>query len=165
MSEEDKELDLLKAKRMLEMQKNITQRQKIEEVKAETKKPQISPRDLVVKQLGYRGVEVLQNAESQFPEESKEVIEKLAELIQGGEVSEIIDGGKLLTLFRSLGIRVRMQTTISVEQDGKMVSWSDKLKGDIKQEYEKPSESTPGTSTESSSSSAENTGNSSTENF
>ena len=142
MSEEDKELEILKAKRMLEMQKNITQRQKVEEVKSETKKPQISNHELVVKQLGYRGTEVLQNAESQFPDESKVVIEKLAELILGGEVQEIIDGGKLLTLFRSLGIRVRMQTTINVEQDGKMVSWSDKLKGDIKQEYEIPSEDT-----------------------
>ena len=139
MSEEDKELELLKAKRMLEMQKNISHRQKTEEVKTETKKPQISLRDLVVKQLGYRGVEVLQNAEAQFPEESKVVIEKLAELIRGGEVSEIIDGGKLLTLFRSLGIRVRMQTTINVEQDGKLVSWSDKLKGDMKTESEKSS--------------------------
>jgi DNA-binding TFAR19-related protein (PDSD5 family) len=141
LSEEDKELELLKAKRMLEMQKNISQRQKIEEIKTDTKKPQISPRDLVVKQLGYRGVEVLQNAEHQFPEESKKIVEKLAELISGGEVSEIIDGGKLLTLFRSLGIRVRMQTTISVEQDGKLVSWSDKLKGDIKTGSEKSSES------------------------
>lgn len=82
MSEEDKELERLKAKRMLEMQKNISQRQKTEEVKTETKKPQISPRDLVVKRLGYRGVEVLQNAEAQFPEESKVVIEKLARLFE-----------------------------------------------------------------------------------
>ena len=132
------------------MQKNISQRQKTEEVKTETKKPEISSRDLVVKQLGYRGVEVLQNAESQFPEESKVVIEKLAELIRGGEVSEIIDGGKLLTLFRSLEIRVRMQNTISVEQDGKLVSWSDKLKGDEKTESEKSSESTSESATESS---------------
>jgi DNA-binding TFAR19-related protein (PDSD5 family) len=160
LNEEDKELELLKAKRMLEMQKNISQRQKIEEVKTETKKPQISPRDLVVKQLGYRGLEVLQNAESQFPEESKVVIEKLAELIRGGEVSETIDGGKLLTLFRSLGIRVRMQTTISVEQDGKLVSWSDKLKGDIKTGSEKSSESTTG-STES----IESSGSSNSENI
>ena len=135
---------------MLEMQKNISQRQKTEEVKTETKKPEISSRNLVVKQLGYRGVEVLQNAEAQFPDESKVVIEKLAELIRGGEVSEIIDGGKLLTLFRSLEIRVRMQNTISVEQDGKLVSWSDKLKGDEKTESEKSSESTSEHATESS---------------
>ena len=157
MSEEDKELERLKAKRMLEMQKNISQRQKIEEVRTETKKPEISPRDLVVKQLGYRGVEVLQNAEAQFPQESKVVVEKLAELIRGGEVSEIIDGGKLLTLFRSLGINVRMQTTISVEQDGKLVSWSDKLKGDAKNEYEQSSENTTESSVESSVKNTENT--------
>ena len=131
------------------MQKNISQKQKIEELKNEPKKPEISPRDLVVKQLGYRGVEVLQNAEAQFPEESKVVIEKLAELIRGGEVSEIMDGGKLLTLFRSLDIRVRMQTTINVEQDGKLVSWSDKLKGDVKTEYEQSSEPATEPSTES----------------
>jgi len=157
LSEEDKELERLKAKRMLEMQKNISQRQKIEEVKAEPKKPQISPRELVVKQLGYRGIEVLQNAESQFPEESKVVVEKLAELIRGGEVSEIIDGGKLLTLFRSLDIRVRMQTTINVEQDGKLVSWSDKLKGDVKNEYEQSSEPATESIAESSVQSTENT--------
>jgi len=132
LTEEDKELELLKAKRMLEMQKNISQRQKIEEVKPESKTQKVSPRDIVLKQLGYRGEEVLQNAESQFPNETQTIIEKLAELVQGGEITEIIDGGKLLTLFRSVGIRVRMQTTINVEQDGKMVSWSDKLKGESK---------------------------------
>ena len=154
---------------MLEMQKNISQRKKIEEVRPETKKTPISPRDLVVKQLGYRGVEVLQNAEAQFPEESKVVIEKLAELIRGGEVTEIIDGGKLLTLFRSLGIRVRVQTTISVEQDGKLVSWSDKLKGEIKSDSEKKISGSTLESSEksfgesSSSNYAENTTDSSTE--
>lgn len=136
MTAEDKELELLKAKRMLEMQKNISQRQKIDEVKPESKVQKVSPRDLVLKQLGYRGEEVLQNAESQFPTETKVIVEKLAELIQGGEITEIIDGGKLLTLFRSVGIRVRVQTTINVEQDGKMVSWSDKLKGETKSSSE-----------------------------
>ncbi len=131
MSEEDKELELLKAKRLLEMQKNISLQQKQEELKA-TKQDQktitLNPKEILIKQLGYRGVEVLQNAESQFPEETKLVIDKLADLIQSGEVTETIDGGKLLTLFRSIGIRVRVATTIKIEQDGKLVSWSDKLK-------------------------------------
>jgi DNA-binding TFAR19-related protein (PDSD5 family) len=127
MTEEDKELELLKAKRLREMQKNLSQRQRSEEPK-ETQVT-TSHREIVVKQLGYRGIEVLENAEAQFPEETRLVIAKLAELIQAGEITEIIDGGKLLTLFRSLGIRVRVQTTINIEQDGKLVSWSDKLKG------------------------------------
>ena len=131
MSEEDKELELLKAKRLLEMQKNISFQQKQEELKAmkqASKASPVNPKEILIKQLGYRGLEVLQNAESQFPEETKLVIEKLAELIRSGEVTEIIDGGKLLTLFRSIGIHVRVTTTISIEQDGKLVSWSDKLK-------------------------------------
>ena len=131
MSEEDKELELLKAKRLLEMQKNISLQQKQEELKATKRDQKTStpnPREFLIKQLGYRGLEVLQNAESQFPEETKLVVDKLADLIQSGEVTETIDGGKLLTLFRSLGIRIRVNTTINVEQDGKLVSWSDKLK-------------------------------------
>ena len=127
MTEEDKELELLKAKRLREMQKNLSQRQRSEEPKEIP--VTTSPREMVVKQLGYRGLEVLENAEAQFPEETRLVIAKLAELFQSGEITEIIDGGKLLTLFRSLGIRVRVQTTINVEQDGKLVSWSDKIKG------------------------------------
>ena len=77
--------------------------------------------------LGYRGLEVLQNAESQFPNETKIVVDKLGELLSSGEIDEEIDGGKLLALFRSVGINVRMQTKINVEQDGKFVSLSDKL--------------------------------------
>lgn len=130
MTEEDKELELLKAKRLLEMQKNISQKQRFEELKSsEVKAPTLPARDIVIKQLGYRGLEVLENAEVQFPDDTRVVMEKLAELIRSGEITETIDGGKLLTLFRSLGIRVRMQTTIKVEEEGKLMSWSDKLKG------------------------------------
>lgn len=130
MTEEDKELEILKAKRLLEMQKNISEKQKIEELRTKQQPAAaVSPRDIVVKQLGYRGLEVLENAEAQFPAETRMVITKLAELIQSGEVAEVIDGGKLLTLFRSIGMWVKVQTTIKVEQDGKLVSWSDKLKG------------------------------------
>ena len=126
MSEEDKELEQLKKKRLDEMQKNISFKQKQEESTSIQKKP--TAREIVLKRLGYRGLEVLQNAESQFPNETKLVVEKLGELINSGEINETIDGGNLLTLFRAVGINVRMQTTINVEQDGKFVSLSEKLR-------------------------------------
>jgi len=126
MSEEDKELEQLKKKRLAEMEKNIALKQKHEEIPI-TKKIQPSAREILVKNLGYRGLEVLQNAESQFPSETKIVVEKLGELLYSGEVREEIDGGKLLALFRSVGINVRMQTKINVEQDGEFISLSDKL--------------------------------------
>ena len=130
MNEEDKELEILKAKRLAEMQKNISsqEQQKESEQKSDITKEQITSRDYVVKNLGYRGMEVLQNAESQFPNEAKIIIEKIGELIASGDINEVLDGGKLLVLFRSVGVNIRMQNKINVEQDGKFVSITDKFK-------------------------------------
>jgi DNA-binding TFAR19-related protein (PDSD5 family) len=130
LSEDDSELQRLQAKRLAEMQKNISSRETMESVEPASESPKekiLSPRDLVVKQLGFRGLEVLTNAESQFPNEAKVVIEKLCELIKTGEITEILDGGKLLTLFRSIGLSIRMATKINIQQDGKFVSLTDKL--------------------------------------
>jgi DNA-binding TFAR19-related protein (PDSD5 family) len=128
LSEEDSELERLKAKRLAEMQQNISTRKEIETSSTNSQsKVTKNPRDILVRRLGFRGLEVLQNAESQFPNDTHMVVEKLAELITSGEITEILDGGKLLTLFRSIGLNIRMETKINVEQDGKFVSLSDKL--------------------------------------
>lgn len=126
MNEVDKELEQLKKKRLAEMEKNIALKKRLEEASTSKKIP-VSPREILIKNLGYRGNEVLENAESQFPSETKIVVEKLGELLSSGEINEEIDGGKLLALFRSVGINVRMQTKINVEQDGEFVSLADKL--------------------------------------
>ena len=130
MSEEDKDLERLQAKRLAEMRKNLSSQQEQEKITAlqkeqRDKKP--STRDIVVKRLGYRGLEVLQNAEHQFPKETQIIVLKLSELILSGDITEVLDGGNLLALFRSIGIDVRMKTKINVEKDGKFVSLSDKL--------------------------------------
>ena len=122
---EDRELEALKARRLAEMRKNIVSQSQKQE-KTQTVAPP-SYREIVISHLGYRGMEVLQNAESQFPNEAKMVIDRLGQLFQTGEINEEIDGGQLLALFRSVGIHVRMQTKINIEQDGKFVSLSDKL--------------------------------------
>ena len=129
MSDEDKELELLNAKRLAEMQKNLSmQDQSSENIIEENKKPKLSLRDHVVNSLGHRGMEVLQNAEYQFPNESKIIIEKLGELISSGDINETLDGGKLLVLFRSVGLSIRMENKINVEKDGKFISIADKFK-------------------------------------
>ena len=129
MSDEDKELELLKAKRLAEMEKNLSmQDQSSENITEESQKPKLSLRDYVVNSLGHRGMEVLQNAEYQFPNESKIIIEKLGELISSGDINETLDGGKLLVLFRSVGLSIRMENKINVEKDGKFISIADKFK-------------------------------------
>ncbi len=130
MSEEDKDLERLQAKRLAEMRKNLSSQQeqeKIATLQKEQKDNKPSSREIVIKRLGYRGLEVLQNAEQQFPKETQIVVLKLSELILSGDITEVLDGGNLLALFRSIGINVRMKTKINVEKDGKFVSLSDKL--------------------------------------
>ena len=127
MSDDDSELQRLQAKRLAEMQKNISSRETVEENPESTKEKTVNPRDALIKQLGFRGLEVLTNAESQFPNETKMIIDKLYELIKTGEITEVLDGGKLLGLFRSIGLSVRMDTKINIQQDGKFVSLTDKL--------------------------------------
>ena len=130
MSEEDKDLERLKEKRLAEMQKNLSSQQrqeKIASLKEEQKDNKPSSREIVIKRLGSKGLEVLQNAEQQFPKETQIVLLKLSELISSGDITEVLDGGNLLALFRSIGIDVRMKTKINVEKDGKFVSLSDKL--------------------------------------
>ena len=131
MSEEDKDLERLKAKRLDEMRKNFSSQREREKIAASQKeqgdkKP--SPREIVIKRLGYRGMEVLQNAEYQFPKETQIIVLKLSELISSGDIMEVLDGGNLLALFRAVGINVHMKTKINVEKDGKFVSISDKLR-------------------------------------
>lgn len=126
MSPDDSELERLKARRLAEMQKNISSQKDTGQKKPE-EEPAENPREFLAARLGFRGVEVLKNAESQFPNETRLIVAKLSELIKNGEVNEEIDGGKLLALFRTVGLYIRMDTKINVEQDGKFVSLADKL--------------------------------------
>ena len=130
MSADDKDLERLKEKRLAEMRNNISSQREQEKIMA-SQKEQIdkkpSSREIVVKRLGYRGMEVLQNAEYQFPKETEIIVLKLSELILSGDIKEVLDGGNLLALFRAVGLNVRMKTKINVEKDGKFVSLSDKL--------------------------------------
>jgi len=127
LSDDDSELQRLQAKRLAEMQKNISSRETVDEKPKSTEEKIVNPREALIKQLGFRGLEVLTNAESQFPNETKMIIDKLYELIKTGEITEVLDGGKLLGLFRSIGLNVKMDTKINIQQDGKFVSLTDKL--------------------------------------
>lgn len=125
---DDSELERLKARRLAEMKKNI---QHAEDDRRSDDVATPAPRDVLVGKLGYRGQEVLAKAEVQFPRETRIVVEKLAELILAGELAETLDGGRLLALFRNVGLNIRMNIRISVEQDGKFVSLAEKVKGQV----------------------------------
>jgi len=117
MTEEDKELEILKAKKLAEFTK-----------KAQAKSKPKTPRDIVLEKLVDRGDEVLYKAEQLYPKEMKIVVEKLAELIKGGELDQNISGGELLQILKVLGLRVPIETKIAFYEDGKFISFQEKLK-------------------------------------
>lgn len=96
--------------------------------KAKTAVKAKTPRQTVTSYLYDRGDEVLRASYAQYPAQTESIVIKIAELIQSGEIQSRISGGELLSLFRSIGLRVRIDTSINVEQDGKMVSFAEKLK-------------------------------------
>ncbi|MCP8310011.1 MAG: hypothetical protein L6N95_02430 [Candidatus Methylarchaceae archaeon HK01B] len=118
---ENEELDLLMAKKMLEMKKRLSQKSK-EEPKKET------PRAILLSRLVDRGEEVLLTAERYYPERTAIIVKHLVELIKSKGLKGTISGGELLYLFRSLGMRISVETKIMVKEDGRLVSIRDKLK-------------------------------------
>jgi DNA-binding TFAR19-related protein (PDSD5 family) len=130
--EEDPDIAIIKARKMkvlreqaAELEKARIERQRLQESKMQHKR---SNREIISDYLYDRGEEVLKLADSQFPIQTKSLVSEIVELIRIGEIKQRISGGELLALFRSVGINVRVNTTIKIEDHGKLVSFADKLK-------------------------------------
>lgn len=120
MSEEDKELKLLKARKYAELAKKLQEQAKVIKVK--------TPRDILLENLTDRGDEVLDKAEQRYPKEMQVIEEKLAELIRTGEINQKITGGQLLQLLKMLGLNIPIETKIEFYENGEFVSFQDKVK-------------------------------------
>jgi DNA-binding TFAR19-related protein (PDSD5 family) len=130
-SPDDPDIEIIKARKLKEMKKKAAA---LERAKTSSQQQQPPPqrqrtaRDIVNGYLYDRGDEVLSLAYAQYPAQTEAIVAKIAELILTGEIPSRISGGELLSLFRSVGLNVRFNTTIKVEDKGKFISFADKLK-------------------------------------
>jgi len=125
--EEDPDLIIIKARKMKELQKQAATQEKMKARKEQESQPR-TDMEIISNYLYDRGEEVLDLAKSQFPIQTRAIVRKIVELIKAGEINQRISGGELLALFRSVGMNIRVNTSIRVEDHGKLVSFSDKLK-------------------------------------
>jgi DNA-binding TFAR19-related protein (PDSD5 family) len=132
---DDIDIEILKAKKMKEIMERMAKQKKENELKIKDKKI-TTENEIILSYLYDRGNEVLALAESQFPTQTSIIIKKIVELIKIGEIRNKISGGELLSLFRSLGLNIKVNTTIKIEEHGKYVSFADKLKQDQDKEKE-----------------------------
>jgi DNA-binding TFAR19-related protein (PDSD5 family) len=129
--DEDPELAIIKARKMKQLKEKAAQIEKIKEVETKTTVTRTKDKEIVLKYLYDRGDEVLQLAESQYPIQTEIIVKRIADLIKSGEIDSPISGGELLAIFRSVGLRVRVDTNIRIEDHGKFISFGEKLKEGI----------------------------------
>ncbi len=118
--EEDADLKLLEQRRLEALRRRI-------KAAAPVQKTEKTDRQVVEGMLYDRGDEVLDAAYSFYPKETEQIVKELAVMIRGGRLAERVAGGELLSLFRQLGLRFRLKTSIKVMDQGKLVDLSEKL--------------------------------------
>lgn len=127
--QDDPDIAIIKARKMKELWKKAAlEKSKASEKEQGQKARSRTDREILSDFLYDRGEEVLKIAETQFPSQTYVIVRRIADLIRTGELQQRISGGELLMLFRSIGINVRVNTTIKIEDHGKLVSFSEKLK-------------------------------------
>ncbi len=124
----DDELALWKQKRLLEMQKKLLDKEIAREPQPQQQKKMISPKEKLRALFSGRADEIYQAALSQFPQVTPKLTEALARMIDKGELTGPISGEELFSFFRSLGMRVRLETKISYIEGGKTKSIAEKMR-------------------------------------
>jgi hypothetical protein len=124
--EEDSDLKLLE-------QRNLEAMRRWLKAAAPAPKQVKTDRDVVESMLYDRGNEVLEAAYSFYPRETERLVKELAEMVRGGRLTEKVAVGELLSIFRQLGLRFRLKTSIRVMDQGKLVDLGEKLrrKGEV----------------------------------
>lgn len=118
--EEDADLKLLERRKLEEMRRRL-------KAAAPPARQEKTDRQVVEAMLYDRGDEVLEAAYSFYPEETGKLVKELAGMIRDGRLKEKVAGGELMSIFRELGLRFRMKTSIKVMDQGKLVELGEKL--------------------------------------
>ena len=121
--EEDNELKLIEKRKLAEMKKRIT----ATAAPKATPKEEKTSRQIVEEMLYDRGTEVLDAAYLYFPDQTPKIIDELATMVKEGKLVDKVSGGELYSLFRQIGLRFNLKTSIRVQDRGRLVDLSEKL--------------------------------------
>lgn len=129
--DEDPEIAIIKARKMKQLKEKAALIEKKKEVETKSNLTKTNDKEIVLKYLYDRADEVLRLGELQYPTQTEIIIKRIADLIKSGEIDSLISGGELLAIFRSVGLRIRVDTNIRIEDHGKFISFGEKLKEGI----------------------------------
>ena len=121
----DAELERPKRKKLAELQRRVTQAPKPAE-KLEKKEP--TNEEILGSRFGDRAWEVWNAAKEQFPQIIPRVETTLVDAIKTNKIEGQIDGASLAQFFRSIGLRIRLNTQIRYAEHGELKTLQEKLK-------------------------------------
>jgi DNA-binding TFAR19-related protein (PDSD5 family) len=130
---DDPDIDIINARKLRELREKAAAMEKAKDNQQQQPK---SSREIVSAYLYDRADQVLDLAYGQYPSQAEAIVARIARLILAGEITSRISGGELLALFRTVGLNIRVNTTIKVEDKGKLISFSEKLKQAAAEEEE-----------------------------
>lgn len=131
--DEDAELEVINARKLAELKRRAERAAAASAAPAPSPKPEKTDREVLLEVLYDRGDEVLQAAYQAYPRQTEVVVGQLARLLKQKGMRERISGGELYQLFRNLGLRFSLKTTIKVQDKGRFVDLKDKLKMDMEE--------------------------------
>lgn len=123
----DDELERLKRKKLLEMQRRMSQTQP-QQMTTQPKEP--TNTEILNKFFIDRAWEVWNSAREQYPKVLPRVEQALIKAIKDGKIVEKIDGASLMNFLREIGINVRLNTQIRFAEHGELKTLQQKLKSD-----------------------------------
>jgi len=119
---EDEELERLKKRRMLELQ-----RKRLQAPSPEKEKP-VSVEELLGKFFYDRAWEVYRAAKAQYPTVMDKIEKALVDSIKAGKIKQKISGEDLVNFFDQVGLTVRLETKITYKEHGELKTLEQKLK-------------------------------------
>jgi len=119
----DKELETIRQKRLKELQKTMSFR--------EQKKEPSNANATLNRIFEGRAWEVFNAARAQFPNEMAKIEQLLVRLALEKKITQL-NGEQLYAFLREIGLRVRLDTTITVVGHGKTKLLSQKFKESVK---------------------------------
>ena len=120
----DTELDRLRKRKLLQMQKRFQPRKIEGKAIGKEEKSWALLNQVFIE----RACEVFEAAKLQYPEEMKRIEDVLVQLISEGKIREKISGEELYSFFNQLGLRVELKTHIRFMEHGKLKSLEEKMK-------------------------------------
>jgi DNA-binding TFAR19-related protein (PDSD5 family) len=121
----DAELQAIRRRKIRELQKAFARRQ------SEAPTDTVSDDEVLNRIFRGRAWEVFNGGSQQYPHIMAKVKRALVQSALAGRLKEVT-GEQLYQLLRHLGLRVRLNTSISFANHGKLQSLSEKVKDDLK---------------------------------